>query len=79
MTWAGELAGGWGIVVTIAHSSGVETMYAHLSRVSVTVGQRVTAGRTVGAVGATGHASGPHLHFEVHIRGAAVDPRSGLR
>ena len=54
-------------------------MYAHLSRALVGVGQRVSTGQTVAAVGATGHATGPHLHFEVRVRGAAVDPFTGLR
>jgi hypothetical protein len=79
VTWAGDLGGGWGIVVTVAHRSGVHTMYAHLSRASVRVGQRIATGQTIGAVGATGHASGPHVHFEVRMRGAAVDPLTGLR
>jgi peptidase M23-like protein/putative peptidoglycan binding protein len=79
VTWAGDLGGGWGIVVTVAHRAGASTMYAHLSRALVRVGQRVATGQTVGAVGATGHAFGPHLHFEVRVRGAAVDPFTGLR
>jgi murein DD-endopeptidase MepM/ murein hydrolase activator NlpD len=49
-------------------------MYAHLSRISVRRGQRVGAGAPVGGVGATGHAFGPHLHFEARLRGAAIDP-----
>jgi murein DD-endopeptidase MepM/ murein hydrolase activator NlpD len=53
-------------------------MYAHLSQALVSVGQRVSTGQTVGAVGATGHATGPHVHFEVRLRGAAVDPFTGL-
>jgi murein DD-endopeptidase MepM/ murein hydrolase activator NlpD len=77
--WAGDMGGGWGIVVTIAHSHGVQTMYAHLSQALVGVGQRVATGQTIAAVGATGHATGPHVHFEVHLRGAAVDPFTGLR
>ena len=79
VTWAGDLGGGWGIVVVVAHRAGVETMYAHLSSALVRVGQRVSTGQTVAAVGATGHATGPHLHFEVRVRGAAVDPFTGLR
>jgi peptidoglycan hydrolase-like protein with peptidoglycan-binding domain len=76
--FAGWAAGGWGKLVTLAHASGVRTMYAHLSRVAVRVGQRVVAGQRVGRVGASGHASGPHLHFEVRLGGAAVDPLGGL-
>jgi murein DD-endopeptidase MepM/ murein hydrolase activator NlpD len=61
-------------MVVLAHGQGVRTRYAHLSRIDVQVGQRVVAGSTVGLVGATGEASGPHLHFEVLLRGANVDP-----
>ena len=78
VTFAGWAAGGWGYLVTIAHGDGVSTMYAHLSRVSVRVGQRVSVGQRVGRVGASGRATGPHLHFEVRLRGAAVDPLTGL-
>ena len=77
--WAGYRVGGWGLLVTIAHGNGVRTMYAHLSRVGVRVGERVGVGAPVGRVGTTGDATGPHLHFEVRIRGAAVDPLPALR
>jgi hypothetical protein len=79
VVWAGYRAGGWGRLVTIAHGDGVRTMYAHLSRVSVRVGERVGVGAQVGRVGATGDARGPHLHFEARLRGAAVDPLPALR
>ena len=79
VVWAGYRAGGWGLLVTIAHPNGVRTMYAHLSRVGVRVGERVGVGAPVGRVGATGDATGPHLHFEVRLRGAAVDPLPALR
>ena len=78
VTYAGRLAGGWGKLVVVAHRDGVRTMYAHLSSIAVLVGQRVAAGTVLGAVGATGDASGPHLHFEVRVRGAAVDPLGAL-
>jgi murein DD-endopeptidase MepM/ murein hydrolase activator NlpD len=79
VVWAGRRPGGWGLLVTVAHSSGVRSMYAHLSRVDVRVGGRVDAGSRVGLVGATGNGSGPHLHFEVRLRGAAIDPLTALR
>ncbi len=79
VTWAGPLAGGWGNAVVIAHGSGVRTLYAHLSAVHASAGRRVAAGTVIGLVGATGHATGPHLHFEVLLRGAAVDPLSAIR
>jgi murein DD-endopeptidase MepM/ murein hydrolase activator NlpD len=78
VTYAGWLDGGWGFVVTVAHWSGVRTMYAHLSRVDVKLGASIAPGARVGLVGATGDADGPHLHFEVRLRGAAVDPQTAL-
>jgi peptidoglycan hydrolase-like protein with peptidoglycan-binding domain len=78
VVYAGWREGGWGFLVTIAHGNGERTMYAHLSRIDVRVGVWVAQGVRVGAVGATGHASGPHLHFEVRVRGAAVDPLGAL-
>jgi murein DD-endopeptidase MepM/ murein hydrolase activator NlpD len=69
---------GFGKLVVVEHDSGVTTYYAHLSRISVTQNERVRPGHTVGRVGATGEATGPHLHFEVHVRGAAIDPLTAL-
>jgi murein DD-endopeptidase MepM/ murein hydrolase activator NlpD len=76
---AGWDSGGYGYLVTLGHGNGVRTMYAHLSAVLVHRGQRIAAGVRLGRVGATGHAFGPHLHFEVRVRGAAVDPLPALR
>jgi len=76
---AGWDSGGFGYLVTLWHGNGVRTMYAHLSAVLVQRGQRIAAGVRLGRVGATGHAYGPHLHFEVRVRGAAVDPLPALR
>jgi hypothetical protein len=72
-------AGGYGTLVEVAHGGGVVSMYAHLSSVSVRVGQTVATGTRIGRVGATGEVTGPHLHFEVRVRGAAVDPQPALR
>ena len=72
-----SFATGWGLVVTVDHG-GWKTRYAHLSRATVAVGERVVAGERVGLVGATGVATGPHLHFEVLVRGANVNPANGL-
>ena len=77
VAYAGYLAGGWGLLVSIDHGA-ARTLYAHLSRVDVSVGERVQTGTQVGLVGATGDATGPHLHFEVRVRGAAVDPVPAL-
>ena len=72
-----ELAGrqnGYGNVVQLMHANGKSTLYAHLSRIDVRMGQRVEQGQAVGAVGATGWATGPHLHFEFRINGQFQDP-----
>ena len=77
VTWVG-VRPGWGLLVTLANAHDVRTMYAHLSRTYVSLGQKVETGQQLGLVGMTGDATGPHLHFEVRVRGAAVDPLSGL-
>jgi murein DD-endopeptidase MepM/ murein hydrolase activator NlpD len=76
---AGWSPGGYGFLVVVGHGYGTRTYYAHLSRVFVRIGQRVRQGQRIGAVGATGNATGPHLHFEVRVHGAAVDPLPALR
>jgi murein DD-endopeptidase MepM/ murein hydrolase activator NlpD len=78
VTWARMRAGGWGRLVVVAHPGGVRTMYAHLYRIRVHVGEWVSAGTVVGVVGATGDARGPHLHFEVRVGAGAVDPLGAL-
>lgn len=65
---------GYGNVVQLLHSGGKTTVYAHLSRIDVRIGQRVDQGQLVGAVGATGWATGPHLHFEFRVNGQYQDP-----
>lgn len=77
VTWAGP-RGSYGNAVVVAHGSGVRTLYAHLLRVDVTVSERVAAGEQIGLVGSTGRSTGPHLHFEVRLRGASVDPLGAL-
>lgn len=66
--------GGYGNVVEVEHGGGDTTLYAHLSRIDVRVGQLVERGQTVGGVGATGWATGPHLHFEFKQNGVHRDP-----
>jgi murein DD-endopeptidase MepM/ murein hydrolase activator NlpD len=75
---AGYNAGGYGNLVVIQHRAGMTSWYAHLSRISVRPGTCVVAGNRIARVGASGRATGPHLHFELRLRGAAVDPRTGL-
>ncbi len=64
----------WGKVVVIDHGHGLVTRYAHLDSYAVRKGARVDAGDVIGAVGATGKATGPHLHFEVIVDGDLIDP-----
>lgn len=70
--------GGYGNAVVIDHGGNMATLYAHQSRIAVDVGQHVEAGDVIGYVGATGMATGPHLHFEVRLSGNPVDPASYL-
>ena len=73
VTFAGQMQG-YGNIVIVQHPGGMETRYAHQSTMRVTKGQPVAAGEVIGAVGATGEATGPHLHFEVRLGGEPVDP-----
>jgi murein DD-endopeptidase MepM/ murein hydrolase activator NlpD len=69
---------GYGNVVEVSHANGLLTRYAHMSQFHATVGQPVSAGDVIGAIGSTGRSTGPHLHFEVRINGRAVNPRPFL-
>ena len=64
----------YGRVIVIAHNGGLSTMYAHLSRFNVNVGQGIAVGDTIGFVGSSGWSTGPHLHFEVHVNGVPHNP-----
>ena len=78
VTFAGRDTGGYGKLVVLSHGSGVTSWYAHLSRIAVRRGACVGAGARLGAVGSTGRSTGPHLHFELRLRGAAVDPSGSV-
>lgn len=71
--------GGYGNLILIDHGNGIVTAYAHQSGFAVSEGTRVSRGQTIGYVGNTGHSTGPHLHFEVRVGSAAVDPMPYLR
>ncbi|HHT67821.1 MAG TPA: peptidoglycan DD-metalloendopeptidase family protein [Firmicutes bacterium] len=71
--------GGYGILVIIDHGNGIETRYAHNSRLNVKVGQRVTRGETVAYSGNTGVSTGPHVHFEIRYRNNPVNPQTYLK
>ena len=70
---------GFGNVVHVRHSGNRSTVYAHLSRIDVKKGQKLEQGQRIGAVGATGWATGPHLHFEFRVGGKQMDPRAVAR
>ncbi|CAB3389851.1 peptidoglycan DD-metalloendopeptidase family protein [Kyrpidia spormannii] len=72
--FAGWDSGGYGNCVRIDHGNGVVTIYGHMSQVLVSPGQAVAQGQVIGHVGATGEATGPHLHYEVHAGGHVVNP-----
>ncbi|MBQ9967897.1 MAG: peptidoglycan DD-metalloendopeptidase family protein [Oscillospiraceae bacterium] len=64
----------YGYNVTLAHGNGYGSMYAHMTNFTVSVGQSVSQGQVIGYVGSTGWSTGPHLHFEVYVNGAPVNP-----
>lgn len=70
--------GSYGNLVKIDHGNGVETWYGHTSKMYVKVGQKVSAGEVIAAVGSTGNSTGPHLHFEIRINGTHVNPQKYL-
>ena len=76
---ASQYMRGYGNVVMIAHGSDLSTVYAHLSRRIVAVGQHVEKGQVIALSGATGLATGPHLHFEIRVHGRPVNPLGRIR
>ncbi|TCJ39491.1 M23 family metallopeptidase [Parafrankia sp. BMG5.11] len=67
-------SGGYGLLVAVSHTGGLQTRYAHLSRLNVAQGQQVRRGEVIGYVGSTGNSTGPHLHYEIRRDGRAIDP-----
>ena len=80
-SWGGKVRyaeynhGGYGKMIIIRHPNGLETAYAHLSKINVSVNEYVNAGEVIGAVGNTGHSTGPHLHYEVRLLDNPIDPK----
>lgn len=70
---------GYGYNVIIDHGNGISTLYGHMSRIDVVVGQYVAKGEVIGAEGSTGRSTGPHVHFEVRIGGNMVNPLNYIR
>ena len=69
-----EFSGGYGNMVEIDHGNGLATRFGHLSRIDVVPGQVVSKGTVIGQSGSTGRSTGPHLHYEIRLDGAAIDP-----
>ena len=70
---------GYGNLIKVQHALGTETRYGHLSKIGVKVGQKVSRNSLIGAMGNTGRSTGPHLHYEVRVKGRAVDPMSFIK
>ena len=74
VTYAQWQSGGFGRLVVVTHNSGMQSWYAHLSKFDVIAGQEIRQGEVVGRVGSSGRVTAPHLHYEVHVGGAPVNP-----
>jgi murein DD-endopeptidase MepM/ murein hydrolase activator NlpD len=74
-----QWSGGYGRYIEIDHGFGIVTLYAHNHRLLVEEGDVVRQGQKIALMGSTGRSTGPHLHFEVHLDGSAVDPMDYLR
>ena len=77
VTFAGY-SGGYGYVVKMDNGNGIETYYAHCSRLYVSAGDTIEAGDTIAAVGSTGNSTGNHLHFEIRVNGSVINPQNYL-
>ena len=75
---AASYDGSYGKLVKVDHGNGVETWYAHTSKMYVKVGEQVEAGDVIAAVGSTGNSTGPHLHLEIRVNGEHVNPQDYL-
>ena len=75
---AASYDGSYGKLVKVDHGNGVETWYAHTSKMYVKVGEQVEAGDVIAAVGSTGNSTGPHLHLEIRVNGEHVNPQNYL-
>jgi murein DD-endopeptidase MepM/ murein hydrolase activator NlpD len=76
---AAEVTPEYGNVVRISHGSGLETRYAHASKLLVKEGDRIKKNQVIALVGNTGRSTGPHLHYEIRMNGESLDPRKYLQ
>lgn len=72
------LRGGFGNCIMLKHANGIETLYGHLSKILVKVGDNIDIGQIIGKIGSTGRSTGPHLHYEIHKNGQKINPQSFL-
>ena len=72
------LKGGFGNCIILKHGNGFETLYGHLSKILVHMGEQIDIGRQIGNIGSTGRSTGPHLHYEVHHNGQQINPENFL-
>jgi len=70
---------GYGRLIKIQHEFGIETRFAHLSKIRVEKGQRVSRGERIGDMGSSGHSTGPHLHYEIRVGGKAINPMTYIK
>lgn len=75
----GNLDVGYGKYVKLSHDGGYQTLYAHMSRVDVRYGHKVSKGQSIGLSGNSGNSTGPHLHFEMRKNGVPIDPKPLMR
>jgi len=79
ISFIGWQPGGYGNHIIIDHGNGYQTLYAHLSQIYISVGQKVGRGQVIGKMGSTGRSTGPHLHFEIRINGSNQNPLNYLK
>jgi murein DD-endopeptidase MepM/ murein hydrolase activator NlpD len=68
----------YGLTVILDHGNDIRSIYGHLSKIAVEIGQRIERGTPLGFTGNTGRSSGPHLHYEILVKGQPVNPRGYL-
>lgn len=78
VAYSGWDRSGYGNLIILKHKNGIDSYYAHLSKIEVKTGETVDTNTEIGKMGATGHATGPHLHLEIHQNGVSLNPLTVL-